>query len=219
MEDTCELLGWPPDGPKLRLDYRQFSYAGKFVMTGTGKAVVRGERTGVHNGERERDVHKGERGGERSSGPKSDENADNEPEYDRSIIAALAFNEDRTDSDTLWLRYLTVRTDRQGEGLGPELVAFVRERAIERGYERLKIGVNNPFSYQALVRAGFGYTGEKTGLAELVLEYPGSAVDTDSATENRYHEGIRQFLERSLTAEERTFIKTKLTESPPEQTV
>ena len=35
------LLGWPPDGPTLRLDHRRFAYAGKFVMSTTGKAVVR----------------------------------------------------------------------------------------------------------------------------------------------------------------------------------
>ena len=35
------LLGWPPDGPTLRLDHRQFAYAGKFVMSTTGKAVAR----------------------------------------------------------------------------------------------------------------------------------------------------------------------------------
>ena len=35
-----ELVGWPADGPKLALDYRAFSYAGKFVMSNTGKAVA-----------------------------------------------------------------------------------------------------------------------------------------------------------------------------------
>ena len=34
------VLGWPSDGPTLRLDYRQFAYAGKFVMSNTGKAVA-----------------------------------------------------------------------------------------------------------------------------------------------------------------------------------
>lgn len=36
-----ELLGWPDDGPALDLDHADFAYAGKFVMTSTGKAVVR----------------------------------------------------------------------------------------------------------------------------------------------------------------------------------
>ena len=85
------MLGWPPDGPTLRLDYRRFSYAGKFVMSNTGKAVVR------------------------DPGETSDR------EYDDAVLAAVAFNDDRTDSSTLWLRYVTVRNDRRGEGLGPQL--------------------------------------------------------------------------------------------------
>lgn len=140
VDIECDLLGWPPDGPKLRLDYRQFSYAGKFVMTNTGKAVARD---------------------------------------DGEVVAAVAFNEDRTDPDTLWLRYVTVRQDRRGEGIGPRLCRFVRDRAIERGYDRLRIAVNNPFAYEALYRSGFGYTGEQTGIAELVLEYPRYSVRDD----------------------------------------
>lgn len=30
----------PEDGPTLRLDYRAFSYTGKFVIGSTGKAVL-----------------------------------------------------------------------------------------------------------------------------------------------------------------------------------
>ena len=36
-----ELLGYPPDGPTLTLDHEQFAYAGKFVMSNTGKVVAR----------------------------------------------------------------------------------------------------------------------------------------------------------------------------------
>ena len=35
------LLGWPAADPTLRLDYRRFSYAGKFVTGGTGVASIR----------------------------------------------------------------------------------------------------------------------------------------------------------------------------------
>lgn len=35
------VLGWPPDGPTLSLDHERFGYAGKFVMSDTGKAVTR----------------------------------------------------------------------------------------------------------------------------------------------------------------------------------
>ncbi|MDZ7730791.1 MAG: GNAT family N-acetyltransferase [Natrialbaceae archaeon] len=94
-----EFLGWPADGPTLDLDHRQFSYAGKFVMSGTGKAVVR----------------------------------DNS-----RIVGAIAFDEDRTDPTTIRIRYVTVRTDRRGEGLGPQLVSFCRQVVRDRGYERLQ---------------------------------------------------------------------------------
>lgn len=40
-----EVLAWPPGGPSLRLDHERFAYAGKFVMTGTGKAVARDDNS------------------------------------------------------------------------------------------------------------------------------------------------------------------------------
>jgi len=163
------LLGWPEDDHPLRLDHRQFAYAGKFVMTSTGKAVV----------------------------------------GDDGVVAAAAFDADRTDSDTLCVRYVTVRRDRRGEGVGPRLLRFVRERADERGYDRLTIGVNNPFSYQAAYRAGFCFTGTETGIAELTLEWPG-----DRSPE-RYRAGLAVFRERDLADEEEAFLDEKLDSEPP----
>ncbi|WP_135534210.1 GNAT family N-acetyltransferase [Halostella pelagica] len=166
----AELLGWPLDGPTLRLDHERFSYAGKFVMSNTGKAVIR--------------------------------------EGD-DIVAAAAFNEDRTDDGALWIRYITARNDRRGEGLGPHLAEFVAERASERGYERVRIAVNNPFAFEALYKAGFGYTGETTGIAELVLERPG-----DRSGE-RYRAGLTEFRGReNLSDAERAFLADA--EAPPE---
>jgi len=172
-----ELLGWPPDGPKLRLDYKRFSYAGKFVMTNTGKAVARDD--------------------------------------DGEIIAAVAFNEDRTDADTLWLRYVTVDRDRRGEGIGPQLCRLVRDQAFERDYERLRIAVNNPFAYEALYRAGFAYTGETTGIAELVLEYPTPADDTDWGDRERYQAGLEEFRDRDLSDDETVFLDARRDSGPP----
>ncbi|KYH25316.1 acetyltransferase (GNAT) family protein [Halalkalicoccus paucihalophilus] len=166
-----ELLGWPPDGPKLELDYRLFSYAGKFVMTNTGKAVLR-------------------EAGE--------------------IRAAAAFNEDRTDPETLWIRYITTHTDHRGAGLGPRLLAFVRNRARKRGYDTVRIAVNNPFAYEACYRAGFSYTGRETGLAELVLEAPAER------TRARYQEGLDAFRERDLGDPERGFLDRKHGVHPPD---
>ncbi|GAB7017827.1 GNAT family N-acetyltransferase [Halostagnicola bangensis] len=183
-----ELLGWPPDGPKIRLDYRRFSYAGKFVMTNTGKAVARAS---------------------------NDEGDD--------VLAAASFNEDRTDADTLWIRYVTVAKSRRGGGIGPRLLGFVRDRAIERGYDRVRIAVNNPFAYEALYRTGFRFTGETTGLAELVLEYSaeggtgGGKVDDSSETiaypyqeTADYHDGLDLFRERELSSKEESFLDDRL---------
>jgi GNAT superfamily N-acetyltransferase len=160
MEFT--VLGWPEEGPTLQLDYQQFSYAGKFVMSSTGKAIVRD---------------------------------------DDAILAAVAFNEDRTDPDTLWLRYITTRRDYRGEGIGTQLAAFITNRAHERSYDRITIAVNNLFAYHALHKAGFGFTGEQTGIAELVLEHPSDRT--------RYHAGLDVFRERDLSDEEQAFLDAK----------
>ena len=170
-----ELLGWPDDGPTLALDHEHFAYAGKFVMSNTGKAVAR---------------------------------------EDGEILAAVAFNADRTDDRTLWLRYVTVRDDRRGDGIGPRLCAFVRDRALDRGFEALRIAVNNPFAFEALHRAGFGYTGETTGIAELVLAYPPPA---DRSA--RYREGLRQFRDRERSESEANFLDRTLGTEPPEPVV
>ena len=190
---TVDILGWPPDGPTLRLHHDRFSYAGKFVMSNTGKAVARvAEDADVapENGE-------------------VDANAAEARPYDTDVVGALAFNEDRTDSSTLWLRYVTVDRRYRGHGIGPRLVVVVREAALERGYDRLRIAVNNPYAYDALWKAGFGFTGEETGIAELVLEHP---IDAD---ERVYRRGLEGFLERELTEGERSFIRRRLSTGPP----
>jgi GNAT superfamily N-acetyltransferase len=177
------VLGWPDDGPTLRLDYREFAYAGKFVMSGTGKAVA----------------YAPERG---------------EPGDPDAVLAAAAFDPDRTDGTTLKLRYLTVRQDERGGGLGARLAAFVAARAADQGFERVAIGVNNAFSYEALYKAGFAWTGAESGLAELVLARPADRpAETDG---ERYREGLDRFREREdLDATEREFLADRLDADPP----
>jgi GNAT superfamily N-acetyltransferase len=174
------VCGWPEDGPTLRLDYREFAYAGKFVMSQSGKAVAR-----------------------------EPDEATTESEFAEEIVAAVAFNEDRTDSLTLWLRYITVRADRRGEGLGACLAAFITERALAREYDRLRIAVNNPFAYEALYKAGFGYTGRETGLAELVLERPAER------SRSTYQAGLDIYRERDLTEREEDFLESWVGANPP----
>lgn len=166
-----ELLGWPPDGPTLRLDHREFAYAGKFVMSATGKAVAR----------------------------------------EVEVVGAVAFSEDRTDPSRLRLRYVTVRGDRRGEGIGPRLLRFTAERARERGYADVRIAVNNPFAYEACYRGGFVFTGTETGLAELVLAYRperGRTGETPPAEgADRYQEGLDRYRARDLSAVEESFLE------------
>lgn len=178
-------LGWADAGPTLRLDHRRFAYAGKFVMSSTGKAVV--HPAGAV--------------------------ADTDPSDPSTVIAAAAFSADRSDGDTLKIRYLTVREDRRGEGLGARLAAFVAARAADR-YERVAIGVNNPFSYEALYKAGFAWTGETSGLAELVLARP--AAEPARRDTDRYRAGLAKFREHEdLAASERAFLDDRAEGSPP----
>lgn len=164
-----EVLGDAADGPTLRLDWQRFSYAGKFVMSNTGKAVAR---------------------------------------EDGEVVGAVSFNTDRTDDDCAWLRYVTVRDDYRGDGVGPRLCAHATRYLRER-FERVRIAVNNPFAYHALHKAGFGWTGETTGIAELVLEHP-APTDAD------YGMGLREYRERDLTDEEVQFLDAKTGAASPE---
>ncbi|PSQ31822.1 GNAT family N-acetyltransferase [Halobacteriales archaeon SW_10_68_16] len=176
-----ELLGWPPEGPTLHLDHREFAYAGKFVMSATGKAVA------------------GEEGEKNGDGDDGD-----------AILAATAFDEDRTDPNRLRIRYVTVRNDRRGEGIGPRLLRFTAERGRERGYTDVRIAANNPFAYEACYRAGFAFTGEETGLAELVLAYR-----PDREGRGRYQAGFDRYRGRDLSDAEESFLDDYRGRGPP----
>jgi GNAT superfamily N-acetyltransferase len=127
-----------------------------------------------------------------------------------AVVAAVAFDADRVDPATLRLRYVTVRADRRGEGIGPRLCAFVTRRALDsdRGFDRAEIAVNNPYAYEALYKAGFGYTGEQTGLAELVLARP-------KPSEERYRAGMAVYGERDRPEREREFVASRRERGPP----
>lgn len=163
------IRGWPEEGPTIELDWRSFSYAGKFVMSNTGKAVVT---------------------------------------RDGTILGALSFSEDRTDSNRAWIRYVTVRDDVRGRGIGARLTAFGVARLRSR-YDRIRIGANNPYSYEAFYKAGFGYTGERSGLAELVLEVPSERPP------RRYQRGHARYLQRDLEPEVRDFAIGRIDGGPP----
>lgn len=164
------LVGWPADGPTLNLDHERFAYAGKFVISSTGKAVVRADDT---------------------------------------TVGAAAFDADRTDENCLRVRYVTVREDRRGEGIGPRLLRFVVVRAHERGYDEVKAGVNNPLAYVAFYKAGLAYTGKQTGLAELVVS---TTADRDA---DRYRTGLSAYRERDLSDPENAFLESHEDNDPP----
>ena len=200
------LLGWAEEGPTLRLDHRRFSYAGKFVMSNTGKAVIGASDRA------DRDEPSVSEPPDESISPGDGHNADGE--YDTDVLAAVAFNGDRTDPGVLWLRYVTVRDDLRGEGLGPRLCRFLARCGADRGYDRLRIAVNNPFAYQALYRAGFSFTGKTTGIAELVLERP-AAKPAEDRSETTYQEGLDAYRARNLSTGERTFLDRRRGCPPP----
>jgi len=166
-----ELRGRPPDGPTLDLDHRAFAYAGKFVMSGTGKSVAT-------------------EGG--------------------AVVGAVAFSEDRSDPAAVRLRYVTVHEDRRGEGIGPRLLRFTAAE-LRAEYERVLIAVNNPIAYQACYRAGFVFTGEETGMAEVLLRYD---PDGDRATA-AYAAGFEVFEARDLPDDQLAVIDRHRGAEPP----
>lgn len=128
---------------------------------------------------------------------------------DGNIVAAACFNDDRAYANALRIRYLTVREDRRGEAIGPRLAAFVRRRACDQGYDRVRIAVNNPIAYDALYKAGFGYTGEERELGELLLEAP------DDQPETTYYNGLDAFARADLPAAHRAVIDRGRDRGPP----
>ncbi|MDZ7688002.1 MAG: GNAT family N-acetyltransferase [Halobacteriales archaeon] len=121
-------------------------------------------------------------------------------------VAVLSFSHDRADPDAVRVRYISVREDRRGEGVGSALLKYAADRLLER-HGAVRISVNNPFSYESARKAGFGWTGEESGLAELVMKRP-------SETDPEMHEeALRIFADRDLSEEEETYVRRKLEEA------
>jgi GNAT superfamily N-acetyltransferase len=128
---------------------------------------------------------------------------------DGEVVGAVAFNEDRAVVDALRIRYVSIREDRRAEGIGPRLLRFAADRACDHGYDRVRIAVNNPYAYQACYRAGFSFTGEETGIAELVMTFPAG----DRSPE-RYRDGIAIFADRDLPADQAEYVADAGTRPP-----
>lgn len=117
-------------------------------------------------------------------------------------VAALSFSPDRADDDGVRVRYFAVHEERQGEGIGSALLAHSADCLLDR-YETVRVSVNNPYSYEAAYKAGFGWTGETSGLAELVMRRP--SPDTE-----RYADGMGLLAERELSEKEAEYVRRKL---------
>jgi len=182
------VLGWPDDSPRLTVDHEQFAYAGNFATGRTGIAVAV-----------EDDVALPEDGiWEPASG---------------EVLAAASFDEDRAAQAALRIRYVSVREDRRGERIGPTLLAFVVDHAVgaDRGYDRVRIGVNNPIAYQACYQAGFEFTGEESGMGELVLEAPAGG----ERSREDYRDGLARFGERDLPERQTAVVQRHLGTTVP----
>ena len=195
------LVCRPDEGATLRLDYRAFAYAGKFVVGAPGKSVIR-----TTDGSRA------------APGWEPDEPLPDtvDPDaFDQDVVAAVSFSPDRTDPDCCRLRYVTVHAARRGEEVGPRLIRETAADLAADGFDRVKIAVNNPFAYEACHKCGFAYTGEQTGIAELELERP--AATAAPVEPGRYREGLAAFRETDgeLTRAERRFVAERLERGPP----
>lgn len=129
---------------------------------------------------------------------------------DGSVIGAVAFNADRARENAVRLRYVTVREDRRGEGIGPQLLRFTGTRLRDR-YDDVLIAVNNPIAYQACYRAGFGWTGEESGMAELLLRYD----PEHERSADRYRDGLAVFQDRDLPQAQQAILDRYLDSEPP----
>lgn len=200
------LLGWPADSPRLHLDYEAFAYAGNFETGRTGIAVAAEDDVDT-------DVVADVDAGVENAvvdGTSLTEDVASSPTPD-TVLAAASFDEDRAAENALRIRYVSVRDALRGEGIGPKLLAFVVDRAGVQGFDRVRIGVNNPIAYQACYRAGFGFTGEESGMGELVLEAP----PADGRSDERYREGLKRFADRDLPPAQLAVVERHENDDPP----
>lgn len=126
-----------------------------------------------------------------------------------TIVGAVAFSEDYASDTAVRLRYVTVREDRRGEGVGPRLLRFTASRLTET-YDEVLIAANNPIAYQACYRAGFAFTGEETGIAEVLLRY-----QPDERPTAAYQAGLDVFRTRDLPESHQSILDRHADGEPP----
>jgi GNAT superfamily N-acetyltransferase len=121
----------------------------------------------------------------------------------------ISFSTDRSCNNRIWVRYISVRDDYQASGIGPRFLRTTVTELLDHA-QTIRIAVNNPFAYVAAYKAGFVFTGKQTGIAELLLEHPGTL------TIDVYRTGLELFRDADhLSAVERSFVEEKFTEPLP----
>ncbi len=121
-----------------------------------------------------------------------------------AIIAALTTDRHRVHHDRLVVRTIDVRRAERGNGWGPLLLRSVLPAVATAGYTTVQINVNNPFAYIAACKAGFGWTGRTTGLAELMMTRPTDRPSTWSR--GRFIAGLSLYRRRRLATASRGLI-------------
>lgn len=126
-----------------------------------------------------------------------------------SCIAITAFSTDRSCDNRIWLRYVSVHDDYQARGVGPRFLRTTTTTLLDQ-VKSIRIAVNNPFAYVAAYKAGFVYTGEQTGIAELLLDHPGIR------TTESYLAGLEVFRDADhLSSVEQSYLEEKHAGAPP----
>jgi len=121
-----------------------------------------------------------------------------------AIIAALSTDRHRIQENRLVVRTIDVRREARGNGWGPLLLRSVLPAVATAGFETIQINVNNPFAYIAACKAGFGWTGRTTGLAELIMTRP---TDRPSRwSRGRFIAGLSLYRRRRLDTASRGLI-------------
>ncbi len=128
-----------------------------------------------------------------------------------SLVSALSFSSDRTDSTCCRIRYLAVVRQMQGEGLAGTLASTFVAWALSTGYETIRITILNPYAVVALHRVGFRFTGQTGPSGGVVLEYAPETTESVVAPLDRLRDNtltrqqlryIERFLDGMDTASE-----------------
>lgn len=128
------------------------------------------------------------------------------------VVAAASYSIDRTDEDRCVIRYIAVRRDRQGEGLGTELLAATPGILFDRRFDSIKMAARSPYALVAAVRAGFCVIEERAPDGSPFVSYPPTTAS------GSLESGFTALQKLSLTADHREYIADRLTDLATKET-